>query len=157
MQVGFPKRDLEEFGKEKFLFKLFHHSLAQEARREEEESLNGAFHSVRFKIHSISCGSSSINQTLGPIVVAEGFIHRCCIGGAVAHLSCPTVRALVKYPKKTLVDPCQIVDGHHELDKKYNSSNEEDQHQDCEGASNYPFQVMTEFRGLSSLIHDTRV
>ncbi|KAK7306324.1 hypothetical protein VNO77_44253 [Canavalia gladiata] len=29
-------------------------------------------------------------------------------------------------------DPHQIVDGHHELDKKYNSSNEEDQHQDCE-------------------------
>ncbi|KAK7361053.1 hypothetical protein VNO77_03081 [Canavalia gladiata] len=32
----------------------------------------------------------SPSQTLGPIVAAEGFIHRCCIGGAVARLSCST-------------------------------------------------------------------
>ncbi|KAK7330306.1 hypothetical protein VNO77_24496 [Canavalia gladiata] len=32
--------------------------------------------------------SMSPSQTLGPIVAAEGFIHRCCICGAVAHLSC---------------------------------------------------------------------
>ncbi|KAK8471288.1 hypothetical protein PHAVU_003G185800 [Phaseolus vulgaris] len=32
--------------------------------------------------------SMSPSQTLGPIVASEGFIHRCCICGAVAHLSC---------------------------------------------------------------------
>ncbi|KAK7388884.1 hypothetical protein VNO78_23711 [Psophocarpus tetragonolobus] len=32
--------------------------------------------------------SMSPSQTLGPIVTSEGFIHRCCICGAVAHLSC---------------------------------------------------------------------
>ncbi|KAK7265848.1 hypothetical protein RJT34_33472 [Clitoria ternatea] len=32
--------------------------------------------------------SISPSQTLGPIVASEGFIHRCCICGAVAHLSC---------------------------------------------------------------------
>ncbi|KAK7308640.1 hypothetical protein VNO77_42259 [Canavalia gladiata] len=31
--------------------------------------------------------SMLINQTLGPIVTAEGFIHRCCIGGTVARIS----------------------------------------------------------------------
>ncbi|KAG4378648.1 hypothetical protein AAZX31_17G075000 [Glycine max] len=32
--------------------------------------------------------SMSPSQTLGPIVASEGFIHRCCTCGAVAHLSC---------------------------------------------------------------------
>ncbi|RZC10604.1 Diacylglycerol kinase 1 isoform C [Glycine soja] len=32
--------------------------------------------------------SVSPSQTLGPIVASEGFIHRCCTCGAVAHLSC---------------------------------------------------------------------
>ncbi|XP_014509415.1 diacylglycerol kinase 1 [Vigna radiata var. radiata] len=32
--------------------------------------------------------SMSPSQALGPIVASEGFIHRCCICGAVAHLSC---------------------------------------------------------------------
>ncbi|CAJ1944174.1 unnamed protein product [Sphenostylis stenocarpa] len=32
--------------------------------------------------------SISPSQTLGPIVASEGFIHRCCICGAVAHLCC---------------------------------------------------------------------
>ncbi|XP_027330134.1 diacylglycerol kinase 1 isoform X2 [Abrus precatorius] len=32
--------------------------------------------------------SMSPSQTLGPIVASEGFIHRCCICGAVAHLIC---------------------------------------------------------------------
>ncbi|KAK2411409.1 diacylglycerol kinase [Trifolium repens] len=32
--------------------------------------------------------SMSPSQTLGPIVASDSFIHRCCICGAVAHLSC---------------------------------------------------------------------
>ncbi|GAU24641.1 hypothetical protein TSUD_208660 [Trifolium subterraneum] len=32
--------------------------------------------------------SMSPSQTLGPIVASDNFIHRCCICGAVAHLSC---------------------------------------------------------------------
>ncbi|KAL2322097.1 hypothetical protein Fmac_026476 [Flemingia macrophylla] len=32
--------------------------------------------------------SMSPSQGLGPIVASEGFIHRCCFCGAVAHLSC---------------------------------------------------------------------
>ncbi|CAK8563230.1 unnamed protein product [Lathyrus sativus] len=32
--------------------------------------------------------SISPSQTLGPIVASDSFIHRCCICGAVAHLSC---------------------------------------------------------------------
>lgn len=32
--------------------------------------------------------SMSPSQTLGPKVASESFIHRCCVCGAVAHLSC---------------------------------------------------------------------
>lgn len=32
--------------------------------------------------------SMSPSQTLGPIVASDSFIHRCCICGAVSHLSC---------------------------------------------------------------------
>ncbi|KAK7308560.1 hypothetical protein VNO77_42177 [Canavalia gladiata] len=59
-----------------FLLELFHHSLDLEAKREEEENLNGSSHSVRFKIHFIFCGSSSINQHSYRIDECLRYSHR---------------------------------------------------------------------------------